>query len=120
MVSRQPRKQRARLYSTPVHRRNKLMSARLSKELREKYKIKSLPVRKGDRVKILRGDFKKLEGEVLEVNPKKQTITVQGATITKSDGSQVNRPIHPSNVMLLKLVEDKERIGKLTGRSESG
>lgn len=96
------------------------MSARLSKELREKYKIKSLPVRKGDRVKILRGDFKKLEGEVLEVNPKEQTITVQGANITKSDGSQVNRPIHPSNVMLIKLVEDKERIGSLVRRSESG
>ncbi|MGC8816567.1 MAG: 50S ribosomal protein L24 [Candidatus Hadarchaeum sp.] len=120
MVSSQPRKQRARLYSLPLHRRNKLMAARLSKELREKYKVRSLPVRKGDRVKILRGDFKKLEGEVLEVNTKDLTITVQGASITKSDGSQVNRPIRPADVMLLKLVEDKERLGRVEGRSESG
>jgi large subunit ribosomal protein L24 len=96
------------------------MAARLSKELREKYHVRSLPVRKGDRVKILRGDFKKLEGEVLEVDTKRQKIIVQGATITKSDGSQVNRPIHPSNVMLIKLVEDKERLGSVERRSEVG
>ncbi|MGQ9788315.1 MAG: 50S ribosomal protein L24 [Candidatus Hadarchaeaceae archaeon] len=120
MVSSQPRKQRAELYSLAAHRRNKLMSARLSKELREKYKIKSLPVKKGDRVKILQGDFKKLEGEVLEVNPKEQAITVQGANITKIDGSQVSRPIHPSKVMLIKIVEDKMRARGLERRSEVG
>ncbi len=120
MVSKQPRKQRARLYSMSAHRKHKLLAAKLNKDLKEKYKIKSLPVRKGDRVKILRGDFKKMEGDVLEVNVKKLSITVQGATITKSDGSQVTRPIRPSNVMLLKLVEDKERLRTVEGGSKVG
>ena len=120
MVSKQPRKQRKRLYSMPLHSKHKLLAARLSKDLKEKYKIKSLSVRKGDRVKILRGDFKKMDGEVLEVNTKKQTITVQGVNVTKADGSQVNRPIRPTNVMLLKLVEDKERLRTTEGRSKIG
>lgn len=104
----------------PAHKRHKLLAARLGKDLREKLNIKSLPVRKGDRVKVLRGDFKKLEGEVLEVDSKTQSITVQGATITKSDGSQVNRPIRPANVMLLKLVEDKERLRSVEGGTKVG
>ncbi|MFH1821709.1 MAG: 50S ribosomal protein L24 [Methanobacteriota archaeon] len=120
MSSKQPRKQRARLYSMPIHRKHKLLAARLNKDLKEKYKIKSLSVRKGDRVKILRGDFKKLEGDVLEVDTKNQSITVQGATMTKSDGSQVTRPIRSSNVMLLKLVEDRERLRTAEGGSKIG
>ena len=104
----------------PAHRRHKLLAARLNKDLKAKLKIKSLSVRKGDRVKIVRGDFKKLEGEVLSVDGKTQSITVQGATITKSDGSQVNRPIRPANVMLLKLVEDKERLRSMEGGTQVG
>lgn len=104
----------------PLHSKYKLLAARLNKDLKEKYKIKSLSVRKGDRVKILRGDFKKMEGEVLEVDTRNQSITVQGANITKADGSQVNRPIRPSNVMLLKIVEDKERLRTTEGRSKIG
>ena len=104
----------------PLHRRHKLLAARLNKDLKQKLKARSLPVRKGDRVKILRGDFKKLEGEILEVDNKSLSITVQGATITKSDGSQVNRPIRPANVMLLKLVEDKERLRTMEGGTKIG
>ena len=62
--SKQPRKQRKALYNAPLHLRNRLMSAMLSKELKEKYNKNSLPVRKGDVVKILRGNFKGIEGEV--------------------------------------------------------
>jgi large subunit ribosomal protein L24 len=108
------------LYSMPIHGKHKLLAARLNKDLKEKYKIKSLSVRKGDRVKILRGDFKRMEGEVLGVDTKNLSITVQGATITKSDGSQVTRPIRPSNVMLLKLVEDKERLRASEGGQKLG
>lgn len=96
------------------------MSARLSYDLKDKHKIRSLPVRKGDRVKILRGDFKKMEGEVLEVDTKRQLIKVQGASITKADGSQVTRPIRPSNVMILKLVGDKQRLRSVEGGSKVG
>ncbi|MEM3519218.1 MAG: 50S ribosomal protein L24 [Candidatus Hadarchaeales archaeon] len=109
MSSKQPRKQRLAIYSAPFHIRRKLLSAPLSDELQKKHGRKSIPVRKGDRVKILRGDFAGLEGEVVRVDLKKSRIYVEAASTAKADGTQVLRPIHPSKVVLLSLVEDKER-----------
>ncbi|MEW6592459.1 MAG: 50S ribosomal protein L24 [Candidatus Hadarchaeota archaeon] len=114
MSSKQPRKQRAAIYSAPLHIRHKLLSAPLSPDLRKKYGKRSIPVRKGDRVRVRKGDFKKIEGEVTKVNTKKHSIYISGITLTKADGTQVQRPIKPSNVMLLSLVEDKERMQALS------
>jgi len=120
MVSKQPRKQHLALYAAPLHRKHRFLSAPLSRELRGKYRTRSLPVRKGDRVRIMRGDFKRLEGDVLEVDTKRRRIQVQGATTTKADGTQVPVPAVPSNVMLIKLALDKERNRVLERRSKGG
>jgi len=101
--SAKPRKQRKRLYNAPLHRLSKLMSAHLSYELREKYHRRSFPIRVGDRVKILRGEFKGVEGKVTEVNREEQAIYVENVTAKKADGTSVNRPIHVSNVMITEL-----------------
>ena len=88
------------------------MGAMLSKELKEKHGIKTLPVRLGDMVKVLRGDHKDKEGKVSAVDLKKMTIVVDGISVTKSDGTEVPRPIQPSNVMIMKLeLKDKLRLG---------
>ena len=107
--SKQPRKQRKALFNAPLHRRRQIMSAMLSKELKEKYGRNALPVRKGDVVRIMRGDFKNVEGEVLKVDYKSYRIHVEGASIKKQNGKEVPYPIHPSNVMILKLEESDER-----------
>jgi large subunit ribosomal protein L24 len=118
--SRQPRKQRLRLYAAPLHARHKHLAAPLSFELRKKYGFRSLPVRKGDRVRILRGDFIGLEGDVMEVDTKHYRIIVEGASVAKADGTEVPRPISPSNVMILKLKPDKERDKVIERRSKVG
>ena len=88
------------------------MGAMLSLELREKHGVKSLPVRSGDTVKVLRGDHKGKEGKVAGVNLTKMTITVDGVSVTKSDGTEVPRPVQPSNVMITKLeLKDEKRLG---------
>ncbi len=120
MVSKQPRKQHLALYTAPLHRRHLFLSAPLSRELRGKYRTRSLPVRKGDKVRIMQGDFKKLEGDVLEVDTKRRRIQIQGATTTKADGTQVPRQVVPSNVMLIKLASDKERDKMLERRLKGG
>ena len=107
--SKQPRKQRKALFNAPLHRRRQIMSAMRSKELKEKYKRNALPVRKGDVVKIMRGDFKNMEGKVLKVDYKSYRIHVEGAFIKRQDGKEVPYPIHPSNVMIVKLDESDER-----------
>ena len=101
--SAKPRKQRKRLYNAPLHKLPKLMSAHLSPELREKYKRRSFPVRVGDKVKIMRGEFKGVEGKVIRVDRERQMVYIENVTIKKADGSSVNRPIHVSNVMITEL-----------------
>lgn len=120
IVSEQPRKQRLAFYRAPLHRRHRFLSAPLSRELRGKYKTRSLPVRKGDRVKVVQGDFKKLEGDVLGVDTKRCLIRIEGVVITKADGRQTTRPIAPSKVVLIKLSPDKEREKVLERRSRGG
>lgn len=104
--AKQPRKQRKWLYKTvKLHEKHKLLHATLSKNLREKYGKRAIRVKKGDKVRIMRGQFEGHEGRVLEVDMKTCKITVDGATVTKSDGSEVAVPIHPSNVMIIDLGE---------------
>jgi large subunit ribosomal protein L24 len=91
------------------------MSAPLSPDLREKYDKRNLPVRKGDTVKVMRGDHAGREGKVAGIDSKKMVIEVEGVTVTKADGTEVPRPIHPSNLMIIKLeLKDKEREESLT------
>ncbi|RLF98976.1 MAG: 50S ribosomal protein L24, partial [Candidatus Wolframiiraptor sp.] len=83
-VSSKPRKQRRLLYNAPLHILSKLMSAHLSPELREKYGRRSFSIRVGDRVKILCGEFKGVEGKVTGVDRKRQRVMVENVTIKKA------------------------------------
>ncbi|GAA0127892.1 large subunit ribosomal protein L24 [Methanococcus maripaludis] len=107
--SKQPRKQRKALYNAPLHLRNSVMSAMLAKELKEKYAKNTLPVKKGDTVKVLRGNFKGIEGEVSKVDYAGYKIIVEGVVNKKQDGTETAYPIHPSNVMITKLDESDEK-----------
>ena len=105
-----PSKQRKRLFTAPLHIRYKILSAPLAPELREKYGFRSLPVRVGDKVQVMRGDFKGFEGKVLSVDRKKFRIAIEGITREKVDGTTINVPIHPSKVMITELnLNDKWR-----------
>lgn len=86
------------------------MSVTLSPELREEYERRSLPVRKGDTVKVLRGDFKDHEGKVEDVDLKHYRIMIEGMSVQKPDGNQVYHPVHPSNAMIMEMdLDDDER-----------
>ncbi len=102
-VSVQPRKQRKELYNAPNHKRRIVMSSHLSDDLEDAYGIRSYPVRKGDTVKIMRGSHKGATGKVAKIDRSSYFITVDGVTMTKADGKEVARKIHPSNVMITQL-----------------
>jgi len=109
-ISKQPRKQRKFLYTAPFHIRQSFVGAHLSKELRDEYGKRSIPVVKGDKVLVVRGDDNGKEGKVLNVDLKKVRIFIDGVSLVKSDGTEVPRAIHPSNVIITKLnLEDEER-----------
>ena len=109
-MSKQPRKQRKFRYQAPLHIRHKLMSVNLSPELREEYERRSLPVRKGDTVKVLRSDFRDHEGKVEGVDLKRYRVMIEGLNVQKPDGNQVYHPVHPSNLMIIEMdLDDEER-----------
>ena len=108
--SKKPRKQRKYAENAPLHLKRKLVSGHLAEPLRKKFKRRSLPIRKGDLVKIVVGQFKKLTGKVTRVDLNKTRIYVEGIGFTKKDGSKVPYPILPSNIVIQDLVlDDKER-----------
>lgn len=108
--SKKPRKQRKFLFKAPLHLRRKMLAAHLSKELREKYKRRSLPVRVGDEVEVMRGEFKKKRGKITKVNLKKYRVYVEGITRKTSTGIERLVPIAPSNLLIINLnLADKMR-----------
>ncbi|VDL60797.1 unnamed protein product [Hymenolepis diminuta] len=109
-VTSSSRKQRKRHFNAPSHIRRRLMSAPLSKELRNKYKVRSMPVRRGDEVQIVRGERKdNNSAKVIKVYRKKFVIHVERVQCKKSNGIYVPIGIHPSNVVITKLKLDNDR-----------
>ena len=114
--SKQQRKQRKYRHNAPLHIKQKFVGAHLSKELRKKYGKRSMNVRKGDGVKIMRGQFKNKTGKVEEVNLKKTLTYVSGIEFVKKDGTKARYPIHPSNLMITELNMDDKMRNKILGR----
>ena len=111
MKSKKPRKQRKELYDEPPHARRKHLHAPLSKELKTANKMKRVAVRQGDEVKIVRGATR-ITGTIELVDLKRAKIFIKGYTHKKTDGSEVMKPIAPSNLVITKLnTEDKRRFG---------
>ncbi|MHA1210878.1 MAG: 50S ribosomal protein L24 [Candidatus Heimdallarchaeota archaeon] len=110
-ITKQPSKKRKQLYTAPLHRRRKILTAPLSEVLAEKEGIKQLVIRKGDSVRIRKGSFKGIEGEVSTVNYKTMRLTIEGVTFEKSDGSAQHFPVRACNceIINLKNMKDKRR-----------
>jgi large subunit ribosomal protein L24 len=114
----QRRKQRKYTYNAPAHIKGKFLAAHLSKQLHEKYGTRSVRVRKGDKVRILRGNSKGKEGKVERVDVEKTQIYISGIDAAKMDGSKAPVTLHPSSVMIIELdLSDKKRKEKLAGKT---
>jgi len=85
------------------------MSSALSKELRTKYNTRSLPIRKDDEVRIVRGKYKGREGKVTQVYRKKWVIHVDRVQREKANSSSAPIGVHPSNVVITTIKLDKDR-----------
>lgn len=117
--SKQPRKQRKYRYNAPLHIKSNFLGVHLSKDLRKKYQKRTVRVRKGDTVKVLIGQFKKLSGKVVGVNVKRCKVTIENVQHIRKDGTKSYYPIHPSNLMITSLnLDDKLRKIKLEEKVE--
>ena len=86
----------------------------LSVELREKHAKRSVRPRVGDSARIVRGEFKGIEGKITKVDSKLGVVNIEGVTREKLKGGTAPVPIHSSNLIMTSLVlEDKQRKRKL-------
>lgn len=119
MSSKKPNKQRKIFYNLPLHKQKIKVVAKLSEELQSEYSIKRLPIRKGDTVRVLRGEHTGYEGKVTKVDRRRGFIYIEGLTRKKSDGSDVQIPISASKVEITKLdLSDKLRLEIIRKKAE--
>ncbi|KAK6534921.1 60S ribosomal protein L26A [Arthrobotrys megalospora] len=116
------RKSRKAHFDAPSSVRRTIMSAPLSKELKEKYNVNALPIRKDDEVIITRGTYKGREGKVTSVYRLKYVIHIERVSREKVNGQSVPVGIHPSKVVITKpkLDKDREAILERKGKASKG
>lgn len=111
-TSKKARKQRAFFFHLPLHVRQKRLSVHASDAIHKETKKRAVPVRKGDTVKVLRGDEKGKSGKVTGTNYQNQTVFIEKILRKKAGGKEVAIPIQASNLLLVELNrEDEARLG---------
>lgn len=119
LVSSSRRVNRRKHFNAPSHIRRRIMSAPLSKELRQKYGVRSMPVRKDDEVQVVRGRSKgQPVGKVVQCYRKKYVLYIERIQREKANGQSVFIGIHPSKVVIQKLKMDKDRKAILERRAK--
>lgn len=110
IASRQIRKQRKYRANAHITIKKKMMASNLNKDLRKRYSRKSMAVRKGDSIKVMRGEFKGKTGKISIIDLMRMKVAIEGIQITKKDGTKINVFFQPSNLQIQELnLDDKKR-----------
>ncbi len=80
-----PRRQRKALYTADTFERRIRMTVPLSRELRARFHRRSVPVHKGDTVRVLSGSFEGREERVARVDRRSYTVTLDNVTLKTAD-----------------------------------
>eukprot|EP01119_Soliformovum_irregulare_P012067 TRINITY_DN3108_c0_g2_i1.p2 TRINITY_DN3108_c0_g2~~TRINITY_DN3108_c0_g2_i1.p2 ORF type:complete len:150 (+),score=38.40 TRINITY_DN3108_c0_g2_i1:233-682(+) len=113
------RKQRKAHFTANPNERRRIMSCGLSKDLFNKHNVGTVPIRKDDEVRVMRGTFKGREGKVVRVHRAKYVIHIEKITKEKSNGATAFIGIQPSNCQVIKLKLDKDRKALLERRDRT-
>ena len=108
------------IYRASQATKSKQISSPLSKDLKNKYSKNSVRVVEGDTVKIVRGEFKGVDGKIAEVDVQKSSVAIEGVKKEKTKGDKFDVYIHSSNLVVTGLnTDDKWRMAKLEGKKPS-
>ena len=113
-----PTKMRNKLIYRASHVvKSKQISSPLSKDLQKKYGKKSVRAKEGDSIKIVRGEFKGVDGKISKVSTKNNSLAIDGVKKEKTKGEKFDVYVHSSNVIVTSLnTDDKWRMSKLEGK----
>jgi large subunit ribosomal protein L24 len=103
--------ERKRFHNARLHEKTRRMHVHISKELRSKLKQKrrSVLVRVGDKVKVMRGSERGKLVKVARVSHCKMKVYCEGVVHQTAKGREVLRALQPSNLLLVELEQTKER-----------
>jgi large subunit ribosomal protein L24 len=105
------------IYLATYQTRSKQLGSALSKDLHKKYGKRSIRVVEGDSVKIVRGEYKGVDGKISKVSTQKSTVAIEGIKKEKTKGDKFDVYIHTSNLLVTSLnSEDKWRMAKIEGK----
>ncbi|EQD33117.1 50S ribosomal protein L24P, partial [mine drainage metagenome] len=95
------------------------MSVPLSRELRARFHCRSVPVRKGDTVRILSGSYVGSEERVARVDRRSYSVILNNITMKTGEQKQKPLPIRTGQLLLTKLnLSDAWRRRILSVRAE--
>lgn len=99
----QPRRQRKAVFTATTFERRRRMAVPLSRELRTRYGRRSLPVRKGDTVRVLSGSYLGREERVAKVDRRGYSVTLDNVTGKTADAKLKPLAIRPAHLVLTRL-----------------
>jgi large subunit ribosomal protein L24 len=98
-----PRRQRKSVYDATTFERRILMTVPLSRELRRRFHKRSIPIRKGDTVRVMSGSFVGREERVAKIDRRGYSVTLDNVTLKSGEAKLKPLPIRTSHLVLTKL-----------------
>jgi len=105
------------IYRATYTTRSKQLGSHLSKDLQKKYGKRSIRITLGDTVKVIRGEYRGVDGKVSKIEMTRSSIAIEGIKKEKSRGEKFDILIPASNVVVTGLnLDDHWRKTKLQGK----
>lgn len=98
-----PRRQRKAHFTADTFHRRRRMAVPLSRELRARFRRRSVPVRKGDTVRVLSGSFVGREERVARVVRRDYSLVLDNVTLKTGEEKLKPLPIRPSHLVITRL-----------------
>ena len=105
------------IYRATYTTKSKQLGSALSKDLHKKYGRRSVRVIEGDSIRIIRGEYKGVDGKISKISTQKNSVSIEGIKKEKTKGDKFDVYIHTSNLVVTSLnTRDKWRMAKLEGK----
>ena len=105
------------IYRATYTTKSKQLGSALSKDLHKKYGRRSVRVIEGDSIRIVRGEYKGVDGKISTISTQKNSVSIEGIKKEKTKGDKFDVYIHTSNLVVTSLnTGDKWRMARLEGK----
>ncbi|MGA8663470.1 MAG: 50S ribosomal protein L24 [Thermoplasmata archaeon] len=98
-----PRRQRRAVYNADTFERRLRMTVPLSRELRSRFHVRSVPLRKGDTVRVMKGSFIGREERVAKMDRRSYTVTLDNVTLKTGEEKLKPLPVRTNHLLIIRL-----------------